>query len=407
MWIVDPASEQYRVFLHAAAADPNFGVGWFAALPITIEDDESTGFVVAQHIGLNNPTTEGWTFDDFTKVGGFTLTAGTDTEDYWRIQSANTGAARYLKSLTSAVFHSSSGWTMTARGKVALATVATDAYIAVADGHDYWTGSAYNGAGVVTPGVAFVGTQLIPTDPNLAYHDYQIIYDPAGDNGNGGVKYYLDGMFFGAATKSMASNTTLARLDFGSSRGPVTDSRWSLVRFQIGQIPVQGHLVVTETDGNTQVLEGGLTDEYTIALVSAPEAGAEVTVSISNLSNPAQVQASPAVLVFDDSNWSTPQTVTVTAVDDTVLETDPHLTMLVHWIISDDTALNGLFGGIVNVNVLENDCGAWGYNLADVAGPGGIGDVYRDCVVDMVDLAAIASQWLKCSIPNDPSCSPS
>lgn len=40
----------------------------------------------------------------------------------------------------------------------------------------------------------------------------------------------------------------------------------------------------------------------------------------------------------------------------------------------------------------------------DVAGPGGVGEQFRDCIVDLHDFAAFAQGWLECNVV--PTCLP-
>jgi hypothetical protein len=54
----------------------------------------------------------------------------------------------------------------------------------------------------------------------------------------------------------------------------------------------------------------------------------------------------------------------------------------------------------VDVVVEDNDCGALGYGIADVAGGGEEGDE-PDCVVNLADFAALYSQWFSCTDPFD------
>jgi hypothetical protein len=74
--------------------------------------------------------------------------------------------------------------------------------------------------------------------------------------------------------------------------------------------------VTPSVETSTEVLEGaqGFTDSYSVALTAAP--GALETVTVTLLTD-GQVSVL-AQLVFNASNWMTPQTVLVTAVDDLV-----------------------------------------------------------------------------------------
>ena len=47
---------------------------------------------------------------------------------------------------------------------------------------------------------------------------------------------------------------------------------------------------------------------------------------------------------------------------------------------------------IVNFNVQDNECGAWGYDRADLNG---------DCVVDLSEIVALYGEWLFCTDPYD------
>jgi hypothetical protein len=75
-------------------------------------------------------------------------------------------------------------------------------------------------------------------------------------------------------------------------------------------------IFVAHTGGTTRIAEGGLTDTYTVALRRAPTAN----VTLTGNYNHTQVSISPANLTFTPANWSTPQIVTVTAVDDFEVE---------------------------------------------------------------------------------------
>ncbi len=150
--------------------------------------------------------------------------------------------------------------------------------------------------------------------------------------------------------------------------------------------------VVVDTQDGVRVKEGGAADTFTARLKIKPQAA--VTVAIADQSSPAQVVADSTSLVFDETNWKTPQVVSVTAVDDSTLENDPHTTVL------NLTATNGkeydaLAPVTVGVTILENECGAWDYLWADFD---------RDCDVDITDLSLMAADWLDCSKPYSPGC---
>jgi hypothetical protein len=114
---------------------------------------------------------------------------------------------------------------------------------------------------------------------------------------------------------------------------------------------------VSESGGNTTAIEGGDTDNYTVQLTRAPSAN--VTIHIAPNS---QITTSPTSLTFTPSDWSTPQTLTVTAVDDTIIEAN-HTGTINHSLSSTDLSFGGLPIAGVSVSISDNDA-----NLPPVLG---------------------------------------
>ncbi|AVP97063.1 hypothetical protein C7S18_07585 [Ahniella affigens] len=107
-------------------------------------------------------------------------------------------------------------------------------------------------------------------------------------------------------------------------------------------------VLLTESFGSTIVEEGGNGDTYTLALSNQPTGNVTVTVLVG--SNIQVVSAS--VLTFTTSNWNTPQTVSLNAVDDTLPEGT-------HFELVNHSVSGGGFGGattpIVQVTIFDND----------------------------------------------------
>ncbi len=76
-----------------------------------------------------------------------------------------------------------------------------------------------------------------------------------------------------------------------------------------------GAVVLIESGGSTTATEGGAGDTYTVSLSAAPSGTVSFTASPD-----AQVQVSPGSLQFDALNWNLPQTIAVSAVNDSVVE---------------------------------------------------------------------------------------
>jgi hypothetical protein len=156
----------------------------------------------------------------------------------------------------------------------------------------------------------------------------------------------------------------------------------------------QVSIVILESGEDTTVSESGSSDTYQIVLGAEPTA--PVTVQLVDATSPTLVTVDLAELQFTPLDWFTPQTVTVSPVDDQQSDGKvAHLTSLVHTAVSDDTRYQVLAAVTTAVWVEDDDCGSWGYLP---------GDTNFDCRIDIQDLMAMAQQWLKCTLPNDPQC---
>ena len=105
--------------------------------------------------------------------------------------------------------------------------------------------------------------------------------------------------------------------------------------------------------------EGATSDTYTVVLNSQPTANVTVGLTADNT----QITLSAGNLVFTAANWNVAQTVTVTAVDDLLVETDLHVLPINHNIISTDPnysptvpmTVDSIASSTVNVNITDND----------------------------------------------------
>jgi endonuclease I len=110
-----------------------------------------------------------------------------------------------------------------------------------------------------------------------------------------------------------------------------------------------GNILLDKTAAT--VTEGGAGDSYSIALTSEPEA--DVTIQIS--ATPAgQVALSSASPTFTRQNWNQPQTITLTAIDDSVHENTASVT-LSHGIFTTDPWFASLALDPVIVTVIDDD----------------------------------------------------
>jgi hypothetical protein len=109
-------------------------------------------------------------------------------------------------------------------------------------------------------------------------------------------------------------------------------------------------IALVESDGGTSAAEGGAGDEYTLVLAARPTAPVTITLGFDAL----QLSAAPDVLTFDDTNWSTPQPVAVSAVEDMLVE-GAHAADITHTVASADARYDGFAVADVAVSIADND----------------------------------------------------
>ena len=98
--------------------------------------------------------------------------------------------------------------------------------------------------------------------------------------------------------------------------------------------------------------EGGGTAQFTVILTTQPTSG--VTVGISS-SDPTEGTVSSQSLNFSGGNWNNPRTVTVTGVDDAVVDGSVAYTIVTGAATSSDPGYNGLDPADVSVSNTDND----------------------------------------------------
>ncbi len=169
-------------------------------------------------------------------------------------------------------------------------------------------------------------------------------------------------------------------------------------------------VTILEGDGVNIDEEAPSFDTYDIVLSTEPNEPNEISMPVIVTVTPDdQVQVNgagagnPIQLSFSKTDWFTPQTVTVTAIDDTDQEGTPHYATITHTASSEaDANYDGLPVVSVQVVIADNEhwCGEPGtvYRAADISGP----DDEPDCYVNLFDLAAVAASWLTCTDPYDP-----
>ncbi|MGB0743599.1 MAG: lamin tail domain-containing protein, partial [Opitutales bacterium] len=117
-------------------------------------------------------------------------------------------------------------------------------------------------------------------------------------------------------------------------------------------------LVVTETDGSTDVTEGGATDSIEFVLTTTPSANVDVTLTPDTELDLGNGAGNPVVLNFTPGDATTAQFATVTAFDDAVLE-GLHSGTISVLTASTDGDYDAL-SDTINVSITDNDSAAAG-----------------------------------------------
>lgn len=160
-------------------------------------------------------------------------------------------------------------------------------------------------------------------------------------------------------------------------------------------------VIITQTGGSTNVTEGGASDTIYAQLTAPPST--DVTLTLTN--DNGELVVIPPV-IFTPSNWSTPQPVSVVAIDDSIIE-GPHTDYLNYSTSSSDTAFNGLSGdNVVTVNITDND--APGANVIvtdDITSEDG--DTGQFCITLLTQPSADVTIALSSSDTNEASVPPS
>ena len=112
---------------------------------------------------------------------------------------------------------------------------------------------------------------------------------------------------------------------------------------------IWGSLQVSKFE--TAVTEGGTASNYTLKLTGQPSADVIVNISSTPIS---QVMVSPPNITFTPANWNTPQTITLSAVDDALFEIT-RTAIIEHTITSADTHYAATSPSSIAVTVTDND----------------------------------------------------
>ena len=120
-------------------------------------------------------------------------------------------------------------------------------------------------------------------------------------------------------------------------------------------------VVVRQTDGDTNVSEGGADDSYELVLSSPPTSDVTIDLQVDD-----QLNTDKSALTFTPDNWDVVQAVTVSAVDDTQ-EEGVHFGDISHTITTTDPDYENLSIPTVSATITDNDTSAIKFNTTSVS----------------------------------------
>lgn len=322
---------------------------------------------------IENPSAQGWAEDGIgagVTVGGI-VDSGTSA---WQIFD-NSGSLRprYEIFLTTGDLQTmfNSGWTFefTAR---AIQSTSSCAWGIAAASDPGWGLTNRERVGFVfeNSGGAFAITPTHGTTITLVagsadqFHTIKCVGMPLSSQ----YEFFIDNVSYGMFDiKDGSSNSSQDdRVIFhsGSTGGVGLEAYWHQVSLTVPE----SVLVFAVTDGSTKVSEQNTTtDSYTIRLASTPSAPVTVTITPDGGPAPAgniDLGSGAGIGIektFTTSDWSIPQEIQVTAVDDGYSEGDHNLTIR-NLTSSTDSAFNGILSNI-SVEISDNDLIEWDINF--------------------------------------------
>lgn len=123
-------------------------------------------------------------------------------------------------------------------------------------------------------------------------------------------------------------------------------------------------VMVSPIGGNTA--ENGTEAEFTVSLNTRPDGNVVINIASGNTNEGA---ASPVALTFNASDWETPQTVTVTGVDDDLADGDRPFTVQLTIDTGSTTDTTGYAGlDPIDVSVINEDDETPGFTISDISG---------------------------------------
>jgi hypothetical protein len=224
---------------------------------------------------------------------------------------------------------------------------------------------------VITAAISKGGDTRVAATLDTAADDEFIVQtfaNPSCDaSGYGEAKTFLGNQFVPTDAQGLASFVTDTYA--GGAVGSVitttaTDPSGNTSEVSRCFTAVAPDVVAAATGGNTATVEGGATDTFTVKLSGPPSSNVTVTMS----STPTGLAGFiPATLTFTPTNWNVPQQVTVSSVDDLIVNAPPYTIKFAFQ--SSDSFFQGAAASTLSATHTDNEAAGLSIGPADVQEP--------------------------------------
>lgn len=195
---------------------------------------------------------------------------------------------------------------------------------------------------------------------------------------------------YGGNTETHGLDSTSSAIDGGNAAGCGDGNLGTLSRDQRGYLRPMGAAcdigafeyaapgVVITPAADLHTSEGGASASFTVRLATQPTANVTINLGTSDTT---EGTVSPSSLTFTTANWNTPQTVTVTGVDDAIADGAQNFTIVTAAATTTDVYYSGFNATDISVTNGDNDSAGIAVSLLTAATTSELGEQARVAVV--------------------------
>ena len=385
------------VAINDGSSDDNFDAVANQTVSVTTTDDDVAGFTIAETDGSTGVTEAGST-DLFTVV----LDKAPLSDVVFAISSSDTGEATVTSSLTFTAANWDTPQSVTVTGaddNIIDGSVTSNITVSINDGSsdNAFDAVADQTVSVTTTDDDVAGFTIAETEGSTGVDEsgstdlFTVVLNaqPNSDvvfaisSSDTGEATVTSSLTFTSANWDTPQNVTVTGVDDDiidgsqvststiSIIGAISDDNFDAVADQTVSVTTTDDDVagftIAETSGSTGVDESGSTDIFTVVLNAQPNSDVVLQLTSSDTGE----LTTTATVTFTAANWDTPQNVTVTGVDDHIIDGTQNTTVTVSVL---DAASDDDFDAVADqtVSVTTTDDDVAGFTIAETEGSTGV-----------------------------------